>query len=142
VIVVLDTNVILSALLSPSGAPGEIVHRWEMDEFELVTSVRLRGELERTLDYPRIARYLDLTQEEKHFFLNRFGDYAVDAELEISLNIIEKHPSDNPVLECALAGHASFIISGDDHLLKVKEYQGIVILPPAGFLFMLKINTK
>jgi len=41
-------------------------------------------------------------------------------------------------LECAIAGGASYIITGDKHLLELKEYQGIVILSPAGFFALLE----
>ena len=42
--------------------------------------------------------------------------------------------TDNRYLECAVAGEVSYIISGDKHLLELKEYQGIMILAPGVFL--------
>ena len=49
------------------------------------------------------------------------------------LAIIADDP-DNRILECAVAGQTDFIISGDQHLLHLKNYQGIKILTPAAFL--------
>jgi predicted nucleic acid-binding protein len=46
------------------------------------------------------------------------------------LNIVKKDPSDNKILECALEAKASFVISGDRHLLEIKEYDGIKIVSP------------
>lgn len=50
------------------------------------------------------------------------------------LKIIKDDPSDNIILDCALAAKADFIISGDKHLLKLKSFQNIPILTPRQFL--------
>ena len=71
-IVVLDTNVIISALLSSTGAPAEILSRWENNEFEVEVSTQLLAELGRALHYPKIARYLKLSDEEIGRFLRRY----------------------------------------------------------------------
>lgn len=57
--------------------------------------------------------------------LRRFGSAAT---------VVEPDWADNRVLECAVAGEASYIITGDAHLLQLKEYRGIVILTPVEFL--------
>jgi predicted nucleic acid-binding protein len=48
--------------------------------------------------------------------------------------VIHDDPSDDKFLEAAVAGEASYIISGDKHLLKLSEYQGIQILKPRDFI--------
>jgi len=58
---VLDPNVLISALLSPAGAPAELFTRWFAGEFELVVSPALLEELERALVYPEIRRLLRMT---------------------------------------------------------------------------------
>jgi predicted nucleic acid-binding protein len=50
------------------------------------------------------------------------------------LSVVERDKSDDRILECALEAKADYIISGDSHLLSLKEYQGIRILSPADFL--------
>jgi predicted nucleic acid-binding protein len=57
------------------------------------------------------------------------------------LEIIDKDPADNRYLECAIEGEAPYIVTGDKHLLELKEYEGIVILPPAGFLAALDLEN-
>ena len=141
-IVVLDTNVIVSALLAANGSPAEVIKRWEADEFDVVVSPPLLDELERAIQYPRVAKYLGLSQEAISSFLRRFAMVATVVEPQIRLEILEKDPDDNRVLECAIAGGASYIITGDKHLLERKEYQGIMILPPAGFLAFLEAMGK
>lgn len=58
----------------------------------------------------------------------------------MELAVIEKDPSDNRYLECAVATGASYIVTGDPHLLKLKEYRGVVILKPAEFLALVKLE--
>lgn len=136
-IVVLDTNVIISALLSPTGPPAEIINHWEADEFDVVTSPPLLSELERALQYPRVKKYLKRSEDEVAAFIKRFRQVATVVEPQLTLEVIEDDPADNRVLECAAAGGASYIVSGNDHLLKIKKYKEIVILKPAGFLTLL-----
>lgn len=51
---------------------------------------------------------------------------------------IKEDPSDNHFLACAIVAQASFIISGDEHLLKLKAFQGIPIVSPKEFLKIIK----
>jgi hypothetical protein len=138
--IVLDTNVIVSALLSPAGQPAEIINLWAAEKFEVVTSPPLLIELERVLQYPRVQKYLKRPQREVEAFLKRFKRVAITIEPQMTLDIIKEDPADNRVLECAVAGEASYIISGNDHLLNVKEYKGIVILKPAEFLTLVDLG--
>jgi len=132
-IVILDTNVIISALLSPTGAPGEIIDLMEKGEIIVFTSNSLLLELERVLKYSKVTKYLDLNEEEINLFLKRFKMYTEVVEPDLRVNVIEKDPDDDRVLECAVAAKASFIITGDEHLLELNEFQGIEILSPAVF---------
>jgi len=141
-IVVLDTNVIISALLTPSGPPAKIIDRWEADEFGVTTSNHLLNELERALRYPKVAKHLKWSQKTIDFFLDHYAMAAAVVEPQSELEVIEEDPDDNKVLECAIAGGASYIITGDNHLLELNEYQDIVILPPVGFLALLEAEKK
>jgi hypothetical protein len=59
---VLDTNVLVSGLVSSRGAPGQLVDDWLADRFVLISSLYLVQELTRVLTYPRIAQRLRLSQ--------------------------------------------------------------------------------
>jgi uncharacterized protein len=133
-ILVLDTNVVISGMLSPEGPAAEITRRWEKGEFDVVVSPELLAELGGALQYPKVAKYIQFSQEELSSFLQRYANSAVSVSLETRLEVIEDDPDDNRVLECAVAGGASFIVSGDKHFLALKEYEGIVMLSPAAFL--------
>jgi len=139
-IVVMDTNVIISGLLSPTGTPAKIIAQWEAGEFDVAISMPLLKELERVLDYERIRKYFQEPQEKIGLLLKRLKMVSIKVAPEFRLNVIEDDPSDNRVLECTVAANASFIISGDDHLLSLGKYQDIIILPPVGFHALLKLR--
>ena len=141
-IVVLDTNVIISALLSPKGAPAEIIRRWEAGEFHVVTAPPLMDELRRALAYGRVKKHLKQPRKMVADLIKRLETVATVVASPPSLDVIQEDPADNRVLECALAGKASYIVTGDAHLLRLKGYQGIIMLNPAAFLLLANMDTN
>lgn len=136
-IVVLDTNVVISSLLASTSKPAEIFGFWEAERFDVAISPHLLDELRRAIQYLQVAKYLKMSDDALNEFLRRYAMFAIYVEPQIKLEIIKDDPDDNRVLECAVTGNASFIITGDKHLLNLKEFRGIVILPPSGFLTLL-----
>ena len=132
--IVLDANVLISGLISPRGSPARILNLWKQERFDLVVSEPILEELERVIHYPRIQKRYQLPEERIEQFLRLIAGEAILAKPSSEISVTEKDPADNRYLECAVAGDASYIISGDKHLLQVEEYQGIVILNPTGFL--------
>lgn len=63
---------------------------------------------------------------------------AIIVSPKIKFNIVKEDPDDNKVLECASEGRVNFIITQDNHLLRLREFQGIKILKPEEFLNLLK----
>ena len=127
--VVLDTNVLISALLFPGGAP-EMVYRLVLEgKVQLITSRILLGEFGRVLtakfgwDAPRA--------EAAVVQLIRLGTVVepLEAVAEIAAD-----PTDDRVLEAAATGSAQVIVSGDRHLLSLGSWRGIRILTPAAFI--------
>ena len=141
-IVVLDSNVIISALLSPKGAPVDIISRWEAGELDVVTSAPLIAELKRALQYGRIRKQLKRPRKMVTALVNRLEAVATVVGPAPSLDVIEEDPADNRVLECALAGQAAYIVTGDAHLLNLKTYQGIVILSPGGYVALARLGKQ
>ncbi len=136
-IIVMDTNVLVSAHLSSKGAPATIVNRWQAGDFEIAISPQLIAELERALNYPQVQKYIQATQEELVAFINHLQAIANVVEPQETLDVLEDDPDDNRVVECALAGGATYIVSGDKHLLKLQEYNQIIILEPRAFVAVL-----
>jgi putative PIN family toxin of toxin-antitoxin system len=139
-IVVLDTNVVISALLAAEGKPAELVRLWENGEFDVAVSSALLDELSRALHYPKIAKRLEISDEEILSFLNAYLASATLVSPETRLNVIAEDTDDNQVLECAVAASAAVIVTGDGHLLALKSFQGIEILTPSEFTVYLQAS--
>ena len=127
--VVLDTNVLISALIWPKGIPAQVLALARQGRVHSVTSPALLEELRRVL-------------QEKFGFSEEALEAAaeiVSSHLEIFiprhvLNVIHADPDDNRVLECAVEGKADAIITGDHHLLALGTFQNIPILTPREIL--------
>jgi len=127
--VVADTNVLVSALIFPGGAPEAVYRLAPQGRIDLATSRPLLAELGRVLGdkfgwEPERA-------EQALLQLIRVAD-VVDPEETVE--DIEADPSDNRVLEAAAAAGADAIVSGDRHLLALGSWRGIEINAPAAFL--------
>jgi len=129
---VLDTNVLVSALIVKVGKPAQILR--QVGKFELLTSEEILAETERVLHYERIRRRYHLTEEDIRSFIAHLRAVAEMVQVQNQVEVIKEDPDDNKFLACGLAGGASHIVSGDPHLKELKEYQGIKIMSPAQFL--------
>jgi len=130
--IVIDSNVFVSALLSPQGKPAVIIQRWHEQVFDLLVSPAILSEYRKVLQYKHIKRYL--SEKEIDEILKDLSIFAVEIKPKIKINLIKDDPEDNKFLECAVGGKARFIVSGDNHLLAIKEYGQILIVTPATFL--------
>ena len=138
--VVLDANVFVSGLISAKGSPAQVLARWREEKFDVVVSPPILQELDRVLHYPRLQHRYDLPEEKIQGFLRRLRRLAFEVEPSEEVALIESDPADDRYLECALAGRVQFIVSGDQHLLELGEFQEIQILTPAGFLAFLELE--
>ncbi len=111
---VLDPNVLIAALLSPRGAPAQIVSRWLAGEFELVVSESLLAELERTLSYPKLRTRIAAVDASEFVALLRDG--AVLASDPADTPRRSADPGDDYLLALAESERA-VLVSGDRHLL-------------------------
>ena len=136
--VVIDTNVVVSRLLIPLGPPARIMKHYEQGLFELLVSGDILAEYRRTLGYNRLRVLHHMNDSEIDAFMEDLGEFSTLVEPNIKLDVVKEDPKDNKFIECALAGEADFIVSGDAPLLNLGEYQGIQVLSPATFLRMLE----
>lgn len=134
--VVLDTNILVSALLVRTGIPARIIERSE--QFELLSTNEILAELERVLHYPRIQRKYGLTEQVIADFVQRLRDASLMVAVEETAARVLRDPKDEMFLACAVAGSADYIVSGDADLLVMENFHGIAIVPPAVFLTLLQ----
>jgi hypothetical protein len=125
---VLDSNVLISALVSPNGTPSRIVQRWLKGEFELIVSPNLLSEVERVLAYPKLrALASELEVEEFVDLLRRTAVPAADGAAAPRT----ADTGDDYLVNLAEASRA-ILVSGDRHLLDLGET--LPIESPAAFL--------
>jgi uncharacterized protein len=135
---VLDTNVMVSGLLSGSGPPRGIIDAWLAAKFTLVTSLSLVQELSYVLSYPRIASRLRLSETELDAIIAALLSQAEIVAGAVALPGVTRDPKDDAVVACAVEGRADYIISGDDDLLTLGIYDGIKVMSPRQFSELLE----
>jgi putative PIN family toxin of toxin-antitoxin system len=134
---VLHANVFVSAAIHPGGPPGRIIKRFlRPDGFTLVLSEAIVEEVLRALEYPKVRRYVHRDLDAALWF----EDLVVLAELvpgTVQVSGVSTDPDDDKHLAAAVAGLASFVVTGDPHLLTVGQYEGIRSVTPRAFLDLL-----
>jgi uncharacterized protein len=129
----LDANVLISAAIRPSGPPGQIAIALLGQRFELSLSPVIIEEVERALALPKIRKYLREPKEA----LRWLADIVAIADLVQDTGKVVgvcRDPADDAVLAAAVEGRVGAIVTGDDDLLALGEYQGIDIVTPRRFL--------
>ena len=130
--VVFDTNVYISALSFPgSKAEKAIIHAVEGD-IELYTSVSILTETAK-----KLREKFSWTDDKITTAIKYISRVSNVIKPRIKLNILEDIP-DNRILECAIEVNADLIVSGDHHLLDLKDYEGIGITKISGFLYTIE----
>ena len=127
--VVFDTNVLVSATLN-EGKPYAVLELAEREEITSIISPGIINELEDVLGRER----LPFEREQIDEFVGKVLSASELVTPEISLEAVEDDPDDDKIPECAVAGNADYIISGDSHLLDIGEYRDIRALNPDQFL--------
>jgi len=132
--IVIDTNVFISALLF-RGSTSRLVSFWQKDVVSVLLSSEVLKEYAKVLTYPKFK----LTKKEIRGVLEQeLLPYVIPIKVKNHLDVITQDPSDNKFLELAKAGSADYILSGDKHLLELKDFQGIKIVTPAVFFGLIK----
>ena len=132
---VLDANIFASALMKSDGTPASVIRLvTENPSFELVLSEPIVQELERILFYPKIRKRIQKSDQEISLFLDAItlNSHFVTQQHGYDL-LVPEDPDDDIYLIAALEGQARYLVSGDQHLLKIKQFEKIVILTASEF---------
>ncbi len=132
--VVLDTNVLLGALISPHGPPDAIYRAWRVARFELVTSVVQLDELRRVSRYPKLAAILPAHRIGT--MVNHLQRTLVLAHLpSLPNSMVVEDPDDAFLLAMALGSKADYLVTGDRRagLLERGSVERTRIVTPAAF---------
>jgi putative PIN family toxin of toxin-antitoxin system len=131
---VLDTNVLVSSLVADQGFPRQILDAWLEGRFTLVTSFYLVEEVTHVLTYPRIAGRLQLEDAELAAILAALLSRAKVTPGRLRLPGATRDSKDDAVVACAMEGKADYIVSGDQDLLALGEYENIQVVTPRQFV--------
>lgn len=130
--VVLDTNIFVSMALG--GHVGKINDEWRAGKFTLVVSENIVSEYLAVLQRPKLR----LKSRTIATIVNRVYRKAEFVAPEEKILVVLADTSDNKFLEAAITGKTDYIISGDKHLLELKEYKSIPIITAREFIDILE----
>lgn len=126
-----DTNTIISAPLSEEGNPAKIFELILLEEISNFTSREIIAEVIEVFNRDKIKS--KLSPIKINFILKNFKKFSKLVKPNIKLNVIKEDTDDNKILECAVTANVNYIISGDSHLLNLKNYKNIKIVSPKEF---------
>ena len=130
--IVVDTNVLVSGIFW-GGKPGRIMEAIVNGKCELLVTPAIVTEYLRVINELAGSRAFALILRWSRFF-NESATVAVSSPSAV----ISSHSADQKFLDCAIGGKANLIVSGDIHLLSLKETAGIQILTPAKLCLLLE----
>jgi len=128
--VVLDTNILISALGWAGGNEYDIVQRCFKKELTPVFSLETLEEFRKVAQRPKF----EFSEEKISEFVSALLEIGEVVKPDETANAIAEDPKDNKFLDAAVAGKAQYIVSGDRHLLNLKKFKGVKIVKPADFL--------
>ena len=129
-VVVFDTNILLSALLYPKSNPSKCLKLAKTDIIQSITCQEIIDEFQE-----KLTSKFKYSASESQKIITDFLDYSTIVKITNKLDVVEKDPDDNKIIECAIIGRATHIITGDKkHLLPMKQYQQILIVNATNFL--------
>jgi len=121
--IVLDTNVIISAIIS-DGKPRQLFLKGIEGQFSIVTSDLMLKELVRVLRRPKFKT----SQSEIRRISRALLSSAEVVDVKSKLEVVKEDLKDNMVIETAYDGNADLIVTGDRHLLELENCEGIKIM--------------
>jgi putative PIN family toxin of toxin-antitoxin system len=131
---VVDTNLLVSAFISPLGYPREIAGCWRRGDFILVTSREIVKEVNHVLHLPRVQVKYHLAESDIQSFVLTLIHQGNCVSGELALKGAAPDPGDDKIISCAIEGEAQFIVTGDKALQQIKEYHGIKIINAEQFI--------
>lgn len=134
-IVVFDTNILLSALFSNTGSPFRCLALAKVGQVESVTCQEILDEFAEKL----LIKF-KFSEEKVQESVADVRAYSRLVKIFGNLQAVEADPDDDMVLECAVIGNATYIVTGDKHLLRLGHFQHIAIMKATDFINLLTLQ--
>lgn len=135
--VVLDNNIFISGIFW-QGPPHEIIKLAERDKIKIFSTLEILEELFNVLQREKFKPLFEEGETNVGEVFRRVLELVEISPTRKKVDVVKEDPFDNNFLACALTSQAYFIVSGDKHLLKLREFQGISIISPKDFLKIIK----
>lgn len=138
-IAVLDSVVLVSALLTPGGVASDVVRQARDGVFTCCLSDEILAETQRVLvETPRLRQRYTYNDEDVEAFI-----LSLRAAVRLVTNVpplagIVRDPNDDMVVACAIAAAADYVVSRDEDLLSLGAYEGIAMITPDVFMTLLR----
>src|SRR5215212_7893802 len=128
--VIIDTNVLISGLLSTTSTPAQAVEK-AVTKSQLVATLETLRELIEKLHSPKFDPYV--RRERRDALLERVASLVEILEVLQAIRA-SRDPQDDKFLEAAVNGRANVVVTGDKDLLDLTPFRGIAIVTPAAYL--------
>ena len=126
--VVFDTNILISSSLWYNSVAYKLLIKLIKEDTQIFTTVEILDEYAKILK--RDFRYSD---QETNYIISKLLSFLKIVKPIEKFYVVKEDPDDNKILECAYFSNSKFIITYDNHLLKLKEFKGIKIIKPEEF---------
>ncbi|MBS3092733.1 putative toxin-antitoxin system toxin component, PIN family [Candidatus Pacearchaeota archaeon] len=120
-----DTNFLISATQWDYSVSHKLLTKLIENNAEIFTTKEILDEFSEVL-----SRDFKYTAEEIKNIVDNVFVFITITEPNEKINVITEDPDDNKILECAVSSESEYILTYDDHLLKIKEFRGIEIITP------------
>ncbi|MFV9568166.1 putative toxin-antitoxin system toxin component, PIN family [Thermoanaerobacter mathranii] len=135
---VIDTNILISGFISKRSYLAKVLDYWILNKISPVVSREIVEEYANVLARDRFSA-LGSTEERLNLLYRILSlDWVAFIYPQQKIDVIKDDPKDNIFLECAIEGNCEFVVSGDQHLLQLKEYRNIKIIKAEEFINLLK----
>lgn len=137
--IVADTNVIISAWINKAGNPRQLLSKYLANgKYTLILSEEIINEIKKVADRSKF----EANEGDIDDFLLSLIIMSDIVKIKSNIKVVEKDPDDNVIINTAYDGGADYIVSGDNHLLKLKKYKKIQIVNVAIMLKILQSNSQ
>ena len=130
--VVFDTNILLSALLSPNGKPFRCLALAKIGQIESVTCQEILDEFAE-----KLLLKFQFSEDMTQLAVDEVKSFSRLVSITGNLKAVPDDPDDEMVIDCAVIGKATHIVTGDKHLLALSNYQQILIMKATNFVNLL-----
>ena len=128
-IVVFDTNILISALFSETGSPFRALALAKIGQIESVTCQEIMDEF-----LEKLLLKFKFSEDKAQSAIDEILSFSRIVEISGTLKAVPNDADDDMVIECAVVGNASHIVTGDKHLLSLVKYQDIAIAKATDFV--------